>query len=149
SVLRQGNAASSDALIQSVALRLRDGYSQVPQHEGRPLALSLLARTPAPNVLVPAPLPVTDAVPLSPQQMVYEGHLRFLETMRELEGLDPAQPRQTRTGARVLVAVHGIGKHPDGFSDPWWHSLKPQVGGLFQPGTLGQGRAEVRWSDLV
>lgn len=148
-VLRQGNAASSDALIQSVALRLRDGYSQVPQHEGRPLALSLLARIPAPNVLLPAPLPVKDAVPLSPQQMVYEGHLRFLDTMRELEGLDPAQPRQTRTGARVLVAVHGIGKHPDGFSDPWWRSLKPHVGGLFQPGTLGEGRAEVRWSDLV
>ena len=152
SALRQGAATSSDALIREVALRLRNGYDQVPQHEGRPLALALLAGSPVPSVpesSLQLALSAAEAVPLSPQQMVYDAHLRFLDTMRALGGVQPAQLRQTLPGSRVLVAVHGIGQHPDGFSDPWWSALQPHVGDLFRPATLGQGRAEVRWSDLV
>lgn len=81
--------------------------------------------------------------------MVYDAHLRFLDTMRALGVVQPAQPSRTLAGARVLVAVHGIGNHQPGYSEPWWRSLQPHVGALFQPAVIGQGRAEVRWSDLV
>lgn len=110
-VLRQGSAASSDQLIAQVATLMSGRYSQIPQHEGPVFDLSLLvdSDTVRPvTVMVPslpgpyrpgaiAPQPprqasagtssITEASPQpSPQQMVYEAHLRFLETMRALNG---------------------------------------------------------------
>jgi hypothetical protein len=153
-VMREGSTSTSNSLINEVALRLRSRYSQVPQHEGESLSLTLMASSSSPQ---PVPMafstPLTTRLdnpsPLTPQQMVYEAHLKFLETMRLLHGQDPAQTRQNRMGTHVLVTVHGIGKHQHGYSDPWWSSLKPHIGDLFQMADHRQGRAEVLWSDLV
>ena len=49
---------------------------------------------------------------------------------------------------RLLVAVHGICKHPHGFSNPWWDALKPFTT-VFGAGTLDVTRLEVLWSDIV
>jgi hypothetical protein len=195
-LLRQGSAGSSTDLITSTVERLRGRYEQIPQHEGRPLALSLLAATASSDAALPPagpmassgaleaippddlaqPLPLwpelgtgqpTTAMPqqlnltlqplnltpqelgLSPQQMVYLAHMRFLDTMQALSGASAPSDRQQRSAQRVLVSVHGIGSHGPGYSNDWWQAIKPHVGGLFGPGSLGQGRAEVRWSDLV
>jgi hypothetical protein len=195
-LLRQGSAGSSTDLITSSIERLRGRYEQVPQHEGRPLALSLLAATAAADAALPAATPMAssgalDAIPpdalaqplplwpelspgqpttampqplnltlqplnlgpqelgLSPQQMVYLAHMRFLDTMQALAGASVPSDRQQRSAQRVLVSVHGIGSHGPGYSHHWWQAIKPHVGGLFGPGSLGQGRAEVLWSDLV
>ena len=50
---------------------------------------------------------------------------------------------------RRLIYVHGICRHPAGFSDPWWSSLHPFVPSDFGDGTLGVTRLEVLWSDVV
>ncbi len=50
---------------------------------------------------------------------------------------------------RRLIYVHGICRHPAGFSDPWWSSLHPFVPSNFGDGTLGVTRLEVLWSDVV
>lgn len=52
-------------------------------------------------------------------------------------------------GNRRLVYVHGICQHSAGFSDLWWAALHPFVPAAFGPGTRGQTRLEVVWSDLV
>jgi hypothetical protein len=179
-LLRQGSAVSSTDLISSTVERLKGRYEQVPQHEGRPLALSLLAATASADALSPPATPMansdaldtstpnglaqslwpeldpgqlTAAMPkelgLSPQQMVYLAHMRFLDTMRALAGESSPSDRGQRSTQRVLVSVHGIGTHGPGYSEGWWQALKPHVGGLFGPGIPNQGRAEVRWSDLV
>lgn len=107
-VLMQGSAATSDQLIAQVSTLMSGRYSQIPQHEGPPFDLSLLYASDAPrpvSVMVPAepvvirpvgdgPQPPRQAhqgsagavaiAELTPQQMVYEAHLRFLETMRAL-----------------------------------------------------------------
>lgn len=110
--LRQGAAAGSEQLIQEVAAAMLQGrYAQIPQHEGRSFDLSLLAGSspvdrpvtslarPASGAMDhaesdPAAIRLSDgestgnvalSVP-SPQQMVYEAHMRFLETMRALHG---------------------------------------------------------------
>jgi hypothetical protein len=87
--------------------------------------------------------------------------MKLLDTVLALEASAQAGPagggeelavdagRGQGPAKRVLVSVHGIGKHGEGFSNNWWNALSPHVGGLFQPSTLGQGRIEVVWSDLV
>lgn len=50
---------------------------------------------------------------------------------------------------RKLIYVHGICRHTAGFSNPWWDSLHPFEPTTFGPGTLGQTRLEVVWSDIV
>jgi len=191
-ILRQKPECSSAELISAVVDRLRGRYEQIPQHEGRSLAIGRVAdssdhtasrpgstnsstatsslaeplplwpdlgsASAGPTAPMPQPLNLTlqqlnlDPQPLglSTQQMVYLAHMRFLDTMRALaeEPMSPPE-RQQRSSQRVLVSVHGIGKHGVGYSDQWWQALKPHVGSLFGPATPGQGRAEVRWSDLV
>ena len=53
------------------------------------------------------------------------------------------------TSSRRLIYVHGICRHTAGFSNGWWNALRPFLPGTFGPGTLGQTRLEVVWSDLV
>ncbi|AMV37741.1 hypothetical protein [Planctomyces sp. SH-PL62] len=52
-------------------------------------------------------------------------------------------------GSRRLVYVHGICRHDRGYSDPWWAALQPFVPTAFGPGTRGETRLEVLWSDIV
>ena len=55
----------------------------------------------------------------------------------------------TTSATRRLVCVHGICRHNQGFSDPWWDALRGHVGGVYGAGGLNQERLEVIWSDLV
>jgi hypothetical protein len=80
--------------------------------------------------------------------MVYRAHMKFLDTMVELQGVSLPE-RGLRASGRVLVTVHGIGNHPPGYSNSWWQALSPHVGATFDPSDLGRGRQEVLWSDLV
>jgi hypothetical protein len=50
--------------------------------------------------------------------------------------------------ARHLVYVHGICKHPAGYSNDWWNALHPYTT-AFGAGVLGDTRQEVLWSDIV
>ncbi|MFM8524600.1 MAG: caspase domain-containing protein [Cyanobacteriota bacterium] len=109
--LRQASVADSEGLIREVAALLHGRYDQIPQHEGRPFTLSLLAGSapvdrPVTSLMRPVSASIDQAGknpsdirpsddnatdvsvrPLvSPQQMVFEAHLRFLETMRALHG---------------------------------------------------------------
>lgn len=62
---------------------------------------------------------------------------------------DAAGAGPTFVGNRRLVYVHGICQHAAGFSDPWWEALRPFVLTAFGPGTRGETRLEVVWSDIV
>ena len=95
------------------------------------------------------------------QERLIEAYMKLLDTVMALEASAQAGPaggteallgqegRGPGAAKRVLVSVHGIGKHQPGFSNGWWQALSPYVGALFEPSTLGQGRMEVIWSDLV
>lgn len=175
-LLRQGAEGSSADLISGTVERLRGRYEQIPHHEGRSFAMGLLAESSADEGALPAVTGIEGSacaieaesamtqqlnltlqqlnldpqhLGLSPQQMVYLAHMRFLDTMRALAGESSPSDREQRSTQRVLVSVHGIGTHGSGYSEGWWQALKPHVGGLFGPGIPNQGRAEVRWSDLV
>jgi len=52
------------------------------------------------------------------------------------------------TGTRVIVYVHGICRHEEGFSNAWWQALAPFAPSLGR-GTLNTSRREVLWSDIV
>jgi hypothetical protein len=99
------------------------------------------------------------------QQIVFNGHylmyfdtaisgwwramaLPYAPTMAALQGVSLPE-RSLRASGRVLVSVHGIGNHRDGYSNSWWQALSPHVGASFDPSDLGRGRQEVLWSDLV
>jgi metacaspase-1 len=66
-----------------------------------------------------------------------------------IERLTAATAVTAAIGNRKLVYVHGICRHEAHFSDSWWDALHPFVPSEFGPGTLGQTRLEVVWSDLV
>jgi hypothetical protein len=158
-VLLQDGHSSSEDVIRQVVDRLRGRYDQIPQHEGSSFALALLADGTAAERPIPEPMPLLSsssaaeqgqgAQGLSAPQMVYLAHMRFLDTMRLLQAGAPATQREQPRPPRVLVTVHGIGNHQEGYSTGWWSALSPHVGGLFEPSGIGQGRAEVLWSDLV
>jgi hypothetical protein len=163
----------SQSLIQTVAASLKSGYEQVPVHEGRALGGPIFGRgggsgaslvPPTGTVVQPSvsPGPVAGGRSLAPvQERLIEAYMKLLDTVIALEAsaqagsaggsevLAAEAGRGPGGAGRVLVSVHGIGKHQQGFSNDWWHALSPYVGGLFEPSTLGQGRIEVVWSDLV
>ena len=61
---------------------------------------------------------------------------------------------ESRAAGRHLVAVHGIGRHADGYSNGWWNALRPfapslRPGDLAVPGAPGGNRHEVNWSNIV
>lgn len=63
-------------------------------------------------------------------------------------------PARAPGGQKVLVYVHGICEHTDGFSNGWWAALSPfapslQPGDLGVPGTTTARRYEVVWSNFV
>ena len=71
--------------------------------------------------------------------------LRIAEQLLEIgASRRDARPR----GARSLVTVHGICRHVEGFSDPWWTALQPHTT-VFGSGARKETRFEVIWSDLV
>ena len=167
----------SPKLIKTVAASLRSGYEQVPVHEGRALKGPIfgpfagvgggLVPVPSNGIAVDGPPAAISeagggARNMAPvQERLIEAYMKLLDTVMALEagaqsapasipgplagagGRGPVQPK------RVLVSVHGIGKHQPGFSNGWWQALSPFVGELFEPSSLGQGRREVVWSDLV
>ena len=171
--LRANPDLDSQSLVKAVATSLKSGYEQVPVHEGRAMSGPIFGRG---GGLAPAnATPIVTAVPasVSPgpaasgrsmapvQERLIEAYMKLLDTVVALEAGAQAGPavgaellaaeagRGPGTAKRVLVNVHGIGKHGEGFSNNWWNALSPHVGGLFEPSTLGQGRIEVLWSDLV
>ena len=170
--LRANPTLDSQSLIQTVAASLKAGYEQVPVHEGRALggpifgrggvgsAMALPVASAVPSAVSPGP--VGDGRSLAPvQERLIEAYMKLLDTVMALEASAQAGPaggteallgqagRGPDAAKRVLVNVHGIGKHQPGFSNDWWQALSPYVGALFEPSTLGQGRIEVIWSDLV
>lgn len=156
--LQQGGNGSTEDTILQVVNRLRGRYDQVPQHEGRSFALTMLAGGTAADRPGVVPIPLLSSIAseqaqsakgLSAQQMLYLAHMRFLDMMHPAQsGTSVVERDQTRP-SRVLVAVHGIGKHDKDYSSRWWAALNPHVGSLFEPSVIGQGRDEVLWSDLV
>jgi hypothetical protein len=75
------------------------------------------------------------------------GAIARADTGRPVRSLD-------LTGQKVLVYVHGICQHSQGFSNDWWTALSPYVpdlqpGDLGMPGETDSKRYEVIWSDLV
>lgn len=174
--LRAHPNLDSQSLIKTVAASLKSGYEQVPVHEGRALRGPIFGGggvgdssivVPSASALKPsvAPGPVAAGRSMAPvQERLIEAYMKLLDTVMALEANAQAGPAEGNEGPegqvsdagrgpgpakRVLVSVHGIGKHQAGFSNDWWGALSPHVGGLFAPSTLGQGRIEVLWSDLV
>ncbi len=163
----------SQSLIKAVAASLKSGYEQVPVHEGKALSGPIFGRGGglAPTIATPivtglpasvSPGPVAAGRSMAPiQERLIEAYMKLLDTVLALEASAQAGPagggeelaaeagRGPGAAKRVLVSVHGIGKHGEGFSNNWWKALSPYVGGMFEPSTLGQGRIEVVWSDLV
>jgi hypothetical protein len=163
----------SKSLIKAVAASLKSGYEQVPVHEGRALSGPIfgrgggLASTIATPIVTGLPTsvspgPVAAGRSMAPvQERLIEAYMKLLDTVLALEASAQAGPagepgelvaapeRGPVAAKRVLVSVHGIGKHRPRFSNDWWKALSPHVGGMFEPSTLGQGRIEVVWSDLV
>lgn len=170
--LRANPNLDSQSLIRTVATSLKSGYEQVPVHEGRALRGPIFGRgvvgqaivKPIVNVVKPSFYQDPGAVgrSMAPvQERLIEAYMKLLDTIMALEasaqaglaggdeGLGDEAGRGSGPAKRVLVSVHGIGKHQPGFSNDWWNALSPYVGALFEPSSLGQGRIEVLWSDLV
>jgi hypothetical protein len=165
-MLRSNGQLGSREAIEAVAQQLQGQFEQVPQHEGRELDTPIFGQAGETNngseaaPSVPgscgdpaAELPAdadaaADAEALTAQQMVYQAHMKFLDTMAALQGVSLPE-RSLRASGRVLVTVHGIGNHRAGYSNSWWQALSPHVGASFDPSDLGRGRQEVLWSDLV
>ena len=171
--LRARPDLDSKSLIKAVAASLKSGYEQVPVHEGRALSGPIFGRgdnlgsTAVASIVTTAPASVSPGSvaagrSIAPvQERLIEAYMKLLDTVLALEASAQAGPdeaagelvaapdRGPGAAKRVLVSVHGIGKHRPGFSNDWWNALSPYVGGMFEPSTLGQGRMEVVWSDLV
>jgi hypothetical protein len=170
--LRAHPDLDSRRLIKTVAASLKSGYEQVPVHEGRALPGPIFGGTGvgssivATGVTAVKPSVATGSVgagrSMAPvQERLIEAYMKLLDTVMALEASAQAAPAEgfeglaSETGRgpgavkRVLVSVHGIGKHKEEFSKDWWKALSPYVGGMFEPSSLGQGRIEVVWSDLV
>jgi hypothetical protein len=133
---------SRQDLLRRVREELRkQGFEQEPQLEGRthegPLFSTSVATEPVRSE--------------SGASFSAAAQRRILDLLTELRGLVLGEPGGVPARAvpqRCVVYVHGICWHDAGYSDPWWAAMGPYVPGL-QPGTLGQTRREVLWSDLV
>lgn len=159
-------------LINQVSSALQQAhFSQVPQLEGATSHGSLFATAEEARSDLAEPTSwAFDHLPASPLPATAIDHSSFLAILDKLAPLDPETrkrvldlyerqfPRSTTAGRlaatargagqRVLVCVHGICKHPPGYSDPWWEALRPFTN-EFGAGTLTQTRQEVQWSDLT
>lgn len=159
-VLRGNDHLGSREAIEAAAQQLQGQFEQVPQHEGRELAAPIFGQAGeidnGPDEAPSGQGPCGDlaaelhagAEALTAQQMVYQAHMKYLDTMVTLQGVSLPE-RGLRASGRVLVTVHGIGNHRAGYSNDWWQALSPHVGVTFDPSDLGRGRQEVLWSDLV
>jgi len=171
--LRANPDLDSQSLVKAVAASLQSGYEQVPVHEGRAMGGPIFGRGGGLAAAIATPIVTAEPASVSPgpvaagrslapvQERLIEAYMKLLDTVLALEASAKAGPaggagelaaeagRGPGPAKRVLVSVHGIGKHGEGFSNDWWNALSPHVGGLFEPSTLGQGRIEVVWSDLV
>jgi pimeloyl-ACP methyl ester carboxylesterase len=145
-------------LIDTVAQLLKGNYEQVPQHEGKVVPSPIFGSpTPQPPRVDNEDSTTTPTIPIATvetgdrhttQQMLIQAYMKLLDTVTALDG-DTSKAIEKRGPRRVLVTVHGIGSHTEGYSNLWWQSLQPHVGSTYGAGTLGQGRQEVIWSDLV
>ncbi len=167
--LRNGGASMDRrALIEKVAAALQDGqFSQVPQMEGASDDGPLFAPNDDVSDPDPAPSKPTSNAAHNGAATVPSTFLEFVEKLAPLDPesrkrvLDIYEKGYGATGSagralaqrdlvaqRFLVTVHGICKHPAGYSDEWWNSLHPFTK-EFGDGVLGDSRREVLWSDLV
>src|SRR4051794_18476005 len=77
---------------------------------------------------------------------------QIMQMMKQMQSMMQVPAARTQPASvvagRHLVYVHGICKHPAGFSDEWWDALHPFTD-AFVNGTRDETRLEVLWSDLV
>jgi len=153
--LRSDRKLSTRSLIEKVAGLLHGNYEQVPQHEGKNLPAPIFGVSSTRGDNQEPPTALSLGLPSaaagdsqSTQQMLIQAYLKLLDTVNALQGVAPIASTARRV-RRVLVAVHGIGSHQADYSNNWWQSLQSHVGSTFDPSSLGQGRQEVVWSDLV
>jgi hypothetical protein len=152
-------------LINRVERALRDGhFTQVPQLEGATGKGPLFGRSRDADETLETAVPPATGAPQSTATVSLDGlkelipaiallapdaqveALRLLGTRAgALAGL---KATARAVGSRFLVYVHGICKHPAGYSDGWWDVLHPFTD-AFGAGDRDDTRREVLWSDLV
>jgi hypothetical protein len=157
-------------LIDKVAANLTTGhFAQVPQLEGsgdgplfaandgggKPDVSGATRPTKSPRETPPASDVGDSTFQAMLDKLVLldpDSRKRVLDIYERRFGAAPTAGRNIGTaglsGQRFLVTVHGICKHPAGYSDGWWRALHPFTN-EFGDGNLGDSRREVLWSDLV
>ncbi|QDT16754.1 caspase family protein [Alienimonas californiensis] len=146
---RSGPAVTRPALMTAVRRAILDGgFSQSPQLEPEGAAGQLFG-----GRGVTDDNGATASVSPRREELQIELLQEILAQLVHLRGgTGPAGEAVEGRGAdRHLVAVHGICRHDSGYSNPWWEALSPHLpAGLRRAlSTLGGGRREVLWSDLV
>jgi hypothetical protein len=148
-------------LIRTVRSSLKKAnFDQNPQLEPSTAAGALFTANGNHGSKVPKPIakPVSAAPgaavpPARTNQTDQALYLNIVELLQQIvERLEP-QPgaggqRETITGQRALVYVHGICTHKPGYSDPWFNALTPFLSSDLRT-QLQNHRREVLWSDLV
>ncbi len=162
-----GQDADRRELIERVEEAVAS-YGQTPQLEADDLTGPLYARpdfpgqpvdVAVPAVRIEADMASTIGRPDSAGGVDPETFRRLLKIYNRLLDLAGAARSDIdaarRDGAgRHLVTVHGIGRHPVGYSNTWWNALQPYAPSL-HPGRLAGpvdpsgNRHEVRWSEIV
>jgi hypothetical protein len=171
-----GEGLDRQELIGRLERSLRDNrFDQVPQFEGP--AQSGPVFPPRTGTPASVAAPPTSSSPVSPApaaslppettaaadsqlapllhalpeiaRLASEAQLQIIRLLHPTTGAAlPLRGAAAPAGARCLVYVHGICRHVAGYSDGWWQALHPFTT-AFGPGTLGESRREVLWSDIV
>lgn len=162
-----GDSVSAKTIMDQTQTKIQgEGYSQVPQLEGIGFEERLFGGPATgegsedfdlPPIGVQDPLP--DGASRPPQQtpdrmrifsqmltvqekLLDLGNKLFDDSLRlaELTGLPARKARAT--GDEIVVYVHGISRHPKGYSNAWFNAMNPHLVRTIP-------KEEVYWSDIV
>lgn len=160
--------AANQRIMDAAAQTIRNaGFSQTPQNEGPFLNDPLFGVAGVPvaeepstggSATIPQPPIRPQLPPRTPPRMSESHHETVAQSLRMAEKLidladylartpPPARVPQTvgvspRAGNEVVVYVHGISRHQQGYSNPWWDAMSIH---LERP----MGAQEVLWSPVV
>ena len=143
-VRKSGADLEHQDFIRQVRKAVASGrFSQVPQLEPADTRGPLLRW--GGKVPKPKPKPAVTSTSAFSEEL-----LDLVREIKEMlqEGRAPLPQAGRVAGEPALVYVHGIGRHPAGYSAPWWRSLRPHLSAELRQ-ALEVHRREVLWSDLV
>ena len=150
------NATAAQVMEKTKVALQAAAFTQTPQIEGVGLDAPLFVREAVVPAVVPAvELPVSTTVGIVQEEQAMGSALlaqmwRVSERLLDLNGdrfseggIPSMQPPFSRAATEVVLYVHGINRHPAGYSRAWWQAMQPHL----DDRTIA--RREVLWSPVV